>query len=244
MTSLAFQTGMAHLIRFPDLSWTDVEAKLNVPFSFEERVRLQAMANDPLVRKFGFKMRFLRQRDATEVMQTSKNYIGSKLLETLYVDLFEPERKSSALPFLGIYFLEFCLNDSRCQRLLEKENPFLRDMILYDYARAYVSRQIPADTPLPAGSLLAHNSFKIINLTYDIPSIHRLLVKNPDLRPLPGPVSMKLIFVRANKYPYYRMFTIDDTIERFLVGQRDSPEAYNEEKPQVYQNLKDIGLCI
>ena len=67
------------------------------------------MVEDPLVRKFGFKMRFLRQRDATAVMRVSKDFLDPKALEIMYVEYFEPSRTSSDLTMFGVQFLEFCL---------------------------------------------------------------------------------------------------------------------------------------
>lgn len=246
MSAYGFQTVLAQLIRFPTDSLENIEERLGHPeLTPLEQNQLRRMAQDPLVRKFGYKMRFCRQRDATEIMRLSKDFIDPSALDTMYQEYFEPTRTTSDLVLLGVQFLEFALHDERCRKLIHQGEPFLENLISYDQARAFIVRQvIPVeDASLPSGSRLRHTAFLIKDFRYDIPSIDRLKVKDPKSRAKPDPKALKLIFLRCEEAPFFRIFQIDDSIQRFLEIQKNAPESWCEPLPIAFPAMVSVGLC-
>jgi hypothetical protein len=246
MSAANFQIVLAQLIRFPDESLEGIEQRLEqLELSSRERRQLDRMAGDPLVRKFGYKMQFCRQRDATEVMRLSKAFIDQKTLDTMYQQYFEPTRVTSDLAMLGVQFLEFALTDARCRDLVAEREPFLKDLMIYDHARAFIVRQVMnlEGELLSSVSRLSHTAFIIKDFLYDVPTIDRLKVSDPSSRVAPQQKPMKLIFLRCEQPPYFRIFQIDELIERFLELQRRAPEKWEGPLPPAYPSMVSVGLC-
>ena len=246
MSALDFQRVMAHLIRFPAESLDSICGRLgNLDLDSREMHRLMRMAEDPLVRKFGRKMSYCRRRDAVQVMRASKNVIPEHFLDYLFYELFDPGHATTDFVLLGVHFLEFLLSDERCDGVLDQCPVFARDCLRYDLARALVVRQVlrVPDPSLPAGSLLAHGAFTIIDLNHDVPAVDRLKLRNPGVTTEPRSAAMKLLFTRAVSSPFYQMFQIDDVVGNFLSTQRKDPAAWNGILPEAFDGMVKIGLC-
>lgn len=246
MSALNFQKMMAHLIRFPDESFDAIQARLNFPeLTVQERKQLSKMETDPLVRKFGEKMRFLRQRDAARVMRLSKDFMDEATFNNLYLNHFEASRPSLDLNTLGLQFVEFCTKDPAARELLQKTEPYLEDVLRYEYVRTFIEIEsiVEGDPKLPKNSYLRHNAFAIVDFQYDIPAIDKLKLKDPDSVHIPQKKPMKLIFLAVEQYPYCRVFQIDESVEAFLNAQRTDPESWTNDLPPAYAPMVKVGLC-
>jgi len=246
MSALAFQNVMALLIRFPTDSLEDLQKKLGDPeLTSKEQDQLRQMSVDPLVRKFGQKMRFSRQRDATKIMRLSKDMITPEVFSSIYLELFEPSQTSINLETIGIQFIDFCLSDPRALEKLAGEVPYLTDVLRYERARAVTELDMVRenDPRLPQGSCLRHPCFQILDFQYDIPAIDRVKVKDPDSRPEPKLKPSKMIFMTVNEYPYCRIFQIDQAIESFLTVQLKNPDQWESALPAAYDGMVKVGLC-
>lgn len=246
MSALNFQKVMLHLIRFPEESLGLIQTRLGTPALTEkEKSQLQSMAADPLVRKYAYKIRFVRQRTAFKAIRLSKGFIEPKVLDQLYLENFEPSMGSCELEMLGVRFLEFCLTDPRSKKMLRTGEPFMMDFLKYDWARASVEfQQIREDDPrLPDGSLLRHAAFEIIALDYDISSYEKLKAKNLSSQVPPALKPTQLLFIAADRFPYCRIFQVDEPIKRFLLAQRQKPSNWGEALPMAYPAMVTAGLC-
>lgn len=245
MSALQFQKAMAHLIRYPEASWESMQQRFLDDLSARELHTLEAMSRNPLVRKFGYKMRFLRYRDAKIVMRISLDFVEDAVLEQLFVDYFEPSRKGGDLFWIGVQFLEFCLQDPNCLKALAKYPAYVKDVIRYEATRATVERLVIdyESNQLPERSLLAHDAFRILELDYDIPTVDKLKVSQPESKPTPQPKQMTVLVLRSETTPYYRIYQIDSSIAEFLKAQRENPSLFQGPLPAAYSGMVACGLC-
>ena len=246
MSALAFQNAVALLIRFPTQSLEALRTTMgDVELTAKEEGQLKKMAVDPLIRKFGYKMSYARQRDASKALRLSKDIMTPEVFDNVYRDLFEPSRTSFDLDTIGVEFIHFCLNSPLAQEKLAGEAPYLTDVFKYEYAKTVTELGLNPEKniQLPQGSCLRRADFKILDLQYDIPAIDRVKIKDPESRPVPVLKPMKLIFMSIEEYPYSRMFQIDETIEKFLTIQRSEPLQWEEPLPKAYEGMVKVGLC-
>ena len=244
MSARNFQVAMATLIRFPEESWEEIHERTGrLELSTPELASLRVMAKDPLVRKYGYKMRYCRQRDATDIMRLSKEFISPSTLDRMYQEYFDPSRTSTDLFLIGVQFLEFVLGDERCAAALGDGVPFIGDLIAYDLAKAAVIRKVidPGNAKLPKGSLLRHDALKVLNLKYDVPTIDRLKAKDPASFVAPMEKAMTVVFVHSDQSPYYRMFQIDGETGDFLTAQLEDPARWNGPPPKAYPGNGESG---
>ncbi len=247
MSGAAFQTALANLIRFPMESLDHILGRLeSCPLSEREKNRLVVMADDPLVRKYAEKMRILRQRDATQIMRLSKPFIEKRALDTMYQDYFEPTRGACDLTQIGVIFLEYLLNTSKCMQLVKEGPPFLEDLLRYDYTKSLIERSvlIEEDPSLPEGSLLYHNAFSILKLGFDAPTLDKKVNDgSAESGTPPDAKSMTVIIMRSIEHPFVRVFEIDAEIENFILAQRNNPLSWTSPLPAVYSNMVGVGFC-
>lgn len=241
-----FQKSLASLVRFPERSFESILSDIE-PGSLtdQERHSLSLLAIDPLVRKFGSKMQFLRQREAQSVMRLSLAHIPQELLNILYLKHFEPSRISSDPLWVGVEFLKFLVNDPVCRDLLVDEPSFVIDLIKYDYAKAYATRQVPLinDPDLPEGSLLNHGKLVVISLASDVPTYDRAKWNGDAEVSNPLPKDLTMLFLPNHDAPFYRSFQIDAEIESFLNAQLTRPSGWQGPVPKVYPSMVKVGLC-
>jgi hypothetical protein len=246
MSAADFQKVMAHLIRFPTISLDGIHQKLGgLNLTDKEQGQLAQMENDVFVRKFGYKMRFLRQRDALQAMRLSKDFIDPVVLDHIYLNYFEPERTSGNYIHIGIEFLEFCLTDTRAQEAIGENKTFIEDILRYELTKLIIGIKDPRGfkKSLPSGSLLLHSGFKILNLRYDVPTIDKLKSTDAASCIPPTPNEIMVIFVAVDGHPYCRIFQIDKAIERFFAIQSENPDAWKEQLPDAYGAMVNLGLC-
>lgn len=247
MSAGGFQKVMAHLIRFPEASLDSICAQLEHPNLTErERGQLSKMENDPLVRKFGSKMRYCRKRDALTVLPLSKDRMPSALIDELFHHRFEASTTSTDFVMIGVHFAEFLLSDETSRRMISSGCPsYVPDLLRYELAKAWIVRQriLQPDPALPAGSRLAHTSFRIVDLHYDIPAVDRARNQGKGNPMEPSLRRMKLLFVRTSVRPFYRMFQVDEGLSNFLEAQRDSPDTWKQDSPSCLGDLITLGLC-
>ncbi|MBY0370390.1 hypothetical protein K2X33_06870 [bacterium] len=242
----AFQKSLATLVRFPELSFDSVLAGLE-PGSLtdQERYSLSLLSRDPLVRKFGNKMQFLRQREAQSVMRLSLEHLPQELLNILYLEHFEPSRLSSDPLWVGVEFLNFLINYPVCRDLLIDSPPYVIDLIKYDHAKAYATRHVPveSDSALPENSLLNYGKFVIVSLGSDVPTYDRAKWNGDVGVKHPLPKDLTMLFLPSHNSPFYRTFQIDEEVASFLATQRENPSAWNRALPSHYAGMVKIGLC-
>ncbi len=246
MSLVAFQTALANLVRFPGRPLGETINKIGVHnLSDREIATLRTLATDPLVEKFGTKMQFVRQREALSVMRLSADHIARPILNKLYFEYFEPNRTSSDPLWVGVEFLKMILSDTRCLSLLSDCPVYVTDLLKYDYAKAYVSRQIIAkhDPYLPSQSLLCYSHFQIIDLSTDVPAYDKAKLTSTEHQTIPPARSMKMLFLPIAAGPFYRAFQIDSEIETFLLTQRDAPQHWNGPLPKAYPAMVKAGIC-
>lgn len=247
MSAANFQTVMAHLIRFPDTSLTTVLKLVGDPaLSDREKAQLSTMASDPMVRKFGSKMRYCRQRDALTVMPMSAARIPTALVDELFHERFENSTTSTNFVMLGVHFLEFLLRDEISLHKLSAERESIVDFLRYEHAKAWIVRQplYVADPTVSPHSKLAHGAFCVIDVGHDIPAVDRARHQGESRLAEPAPRAMKLLFFRTPMRPFYRMFQIDESLASFLRVQRDSPTCPTAlSLPACFADLVKIGLC-
>ncbi len=246
MSLLAFQEALVNLVRFPNYNLDEIVHKIGLDnFSPPEVEVLRALAIDPLVEKFGTKMQFVRQREALSVMRLSADHIPAPVLDRLYFKFFEPNRTSSDPLWVGVAFLDMILSDSQCRMLLIDCPAYVTDLLKYDYAKAYVTRQsiTSCDPSLAPESLLCYRHFQIIDLDTDVPEYDKSKWDNSKDVPIPVARAMKMLFLPSAESPFYRTFQIDAEIEKFLLAQRDAPQTWSGPPPNAYPAMVKVGLC-
>lgn len=246
MSALEFQRALAHRIRFPDQPAEEFQSWLReLDLTSCERDRLATMAGDPLVSKFGQKMRYCRQRDACEVLRLSREFLSEADLTAMFRDRFEPTRSSTDFVMLGVQFLEFALRDEVCLRIIARGKPFLKALLAYDYARAFIERQVivPESSGIPAESLLRHGAFLVVELDFDVPRFARARNLGDKAGVEPAARALQLLFLRVAQAPYYRVFEIDATVAAFLAAQSRAPETWTDPLPAGYPGMVAVGLC-
>jgi len=246
MSALNFQRVMAHLLRFPTQTLDEVQSSLGNPeLTALETSQLVGMYRDPLVQKYGYKLRFLRRRDSSRVIRLTSDFVDSQVLDRIYFELFEPPRVRLELETMGLQFLEFCLTDPGAREILDREPSFVLELMEYELAKAISElRIIDECLSLPQGSLLRHGAFTLLDLDFDIPTLDRLKVKNPEAKlPAPQPKPMKIVILTTERHPYTRVFQVDAAIERFLRIQLEAPSEWGEALPAAYSGMVGVGLC-
>lgn len=245
MSALDFQRAMAGLIRFPTDDLSEIMQKVgNLSLTDIETQRLEKMATDVLVRKFGFKMSILRKKDASELLRVTRHFVNDELISYLFIDLFDPSRTATDYVMIGVQFLEFMLSDPRAIELIRKSSPYAEAAVQYDLVKARTVRTIiPFEPITPEGSHLYHLGFHILRLPYDMATYDKQVTKDSNFAGMPAEKNVVLLFIRFGIAPYYKLFQIDEEVAGFLETQRDNPKAWTAPLPKVFDGLVQLGLC-
>lgn len=250
MSLLQFQASLAELIRLPEKNRGDKsEDFLNrFQLSKDERQRLERLAKDKRVVKYGRSMAGVRWETIEEQLRLCKRFISREDLQHIWSGIFEPQATRIRFHQLTARFLDCLIEDPAAQGILSGDAPpFIGDILKFERTQlAFYRQDISIEKePAPDGSLLRHAAFRILKLDHDIPGlILRISEKSDDLPLEEGPEPRKIIILLLpdETEPGCRYFEIDESVYEFLEALRKDPMAVIEPLKS-YADLVKIGLC-
>lgn len=248
MSLIQFQTGLAELIRLPEMNRGFEFSAFLERFNLTEieKIRLRKLAEDPKVSKYGSSMAGVRWETPEMQLRLAHRLIPKSALEHIYRDIFEPQAVSVRFHELTDRFLGCLIDDPKAKEVLSEAAPSsIYDVLKFERLQlSYYRGDITIEKEsAPPGSLLRHGAFRLLALEYDVPAFILDLPQEVGIvRGEPEPRRLVVLFIPDEAGAGARYFEVDDSIQNFLEILSRNPLA-EPGKPSSYSDLVALGLC-
>ncbi len=253
MSLSQMQRAIALLIRLPDHNRGDGLNAFIQEFdlTLSEYRQVKALSRDTNVRKYGHSMWSVRFDQIRKPLVLSRNYIHAELLEKISRYYFEPEATEVSSNSVVLAFLEFIRSNSKVREMILKESPpFAIDLLKFDLALGHFRfRRYKEPVFLPAGALVRHRAFLVIEFEYDIAAFKSRIGKElkggssiRDLSWVPDRRNNVLLFLKKDNEFDCRIFEVDMETKIFLDAQLKDPIEASP-LPDSLATFVDMGFC-